>query len=159
MPPAELTIELLADHPEAIPTVCAWLIAEWGDSQARGAVEDLCAALQGQLNRDSIPVQLVALIGQRVVGVAMLKEHELKSLFPEKTNWLGSVYVDPEFRQQGIASALVEQAVCLAQSLGIGKLHLQTLATDGGLYAKLGWVPEQRVQHLGLERLLMTRVL
>ena len=157
MPLAEMSIEFLADCPEAIPTVCQWLIAEWGDPQARTAVDDLCESLKGQLNRDRVPVQLVAIIEQRVVGVAMLKEHELRSLYPDLKNWLGSVFVDPSYRQQGVASGLVERAVALAGEFGIRKLHLQTLALEGGLYTKLGWQPSHRVHHLGLERLVMTK--
>lgn len=41
----------------------------------------------------------------------------------------------------------------------VERLHLQTPALDGGLYARLGWEPIAQVTNHGLDALVMERVL
>ena len=39
-----------------------------------------------------------------LLGVAVLKRHEMVDLYPEKCFWLGGVFVAPEFRRQNLGS-------------------------------------------------------
>lgn len=150
-----ISIAFLADHPDAVPVVSKWLIDEWGERGSTTAVARFVECLRPQLNRDRIPAQFIALIDQQVAGIAMLKKHELLAVHPELVNWLGSVFVAPEFRGQGIATALCRHAVDVARSLGISTLHLQTADLSGGLYARLGFQPSHQIDHAGLVRLVM----
>jgi GNAT superfamily N-acetyltransferase len=154
-----IRVEFLADHPEAVPSVARWLIDEWWPEKTKQAAEELVAALQQRASRDKAPIDLVALVDDRVAGVATIKPHELRELFPEAPNWLGGVLVDPEQRGRGVAAALAEHAAQVARSVGIPVLHLQTEHLDGGMYARLGWQPWQKIEHEGSQRLVMRRPL
>ena len=151
------SVGFLADHQGAILTVSQWLVREWGTDKSPAAVDEFAHALRAKLNRDRLPLQLVALFEQRVIGIAMLKEHELRAVHPELSNWLGSVFVDPQFRSRGVGSMLVEAIEHLARSLGVRALHLQTEDLSGGLYVNLGWKPLRTVEYEGLRRLIMSK--
>lgn len=59
---------------------------------------------------------------------------------PELTPWLASLYVEPDFRGQGIAVKLIKDITQKAKSLGYHALYL--LAFDEALpnwYEKQGW--------------------
>ena len=155
----QVSLGLLADHHGAIRTVSQWLVDEWGADKSPAAVDELADSLRSRLNRDRVPLQLVALFEQRVVGIAMLKKHELRAVHPELTNWLGSVFVDPVFRGKRIASLLAEKIEELARDLDIRVLHLQTEVLSAGLYTKLGWKPSHVVEYDGLQRLIMVKEL
>jgi hypothetical protein len=60
---------------------------------------------------------------------------------------------------QDYGSQMVEQIVKMALRYGVEKLHLQTDAMDGGLYARLGWTPYTLVTNRGLDVLVMERQL
>ena len=109
------------------------------------------------LGRDMLPIAVLALDGDAPVGVAELKEHEMLSLYPDHTPWLGSVFVRPESRGRGIASQLASQIAALAESRGATRIFLQTERLDGGLYARLGWQPVEQVTYRGQQVLLMVK--
>ncbi len=150
-------IVFLADHHESVRAVSQWLVDEWGIDKSPAAVDEFAVSLRSGLNRDRLPLQLVALVEQRLVGVAMLKKHELRAVHPELSNWLGSVFVDARFRSKGIGSLLVQRIEQLARDLDIRVLHLQTEDLSGGLYARLGWKPSHTVEYEGVRRLIMTK--
>ena len=65
------------------------------------------------------------------------------------------LFIVPEYRDQGIGSALIRAALARTQALGFSQLNLYT---SGGLpryYEKLGWTIDERVQYLGKERTIM----
>ena len=136
-----------------------WLVREWETDKSPAAVDEFADALRSKLNRDRIPVQLVALSEGRGIGIAMLKKHELRAVHPELSNWLGSVFVDPAFRRRRVGARLVEAVEHLARSLGIQLIHLQTETLSGGLYARLGWKPSHIVEYEGVRRLIMSKEL
>ena len=153
----QLSIGLLADHHESTRAVSQWLVDEWGTDKSPAAVDEFADSLRSRLNRDRVPLQVVALFERRVVGIAMLKKHELRAVHPELSNWLGSLFVDPQFRSRRIGSLLVERIEQLARNLDIRVLHLQTEDLSGGVYARLGWKPSHTVEYKGLQRLIMTK--
>ncbi len=155
-----LSFAYLADRPEAVPQIARWWFDQWGHHHPPGdSVEALTSRVLNLLSRDRLPIQIVAILENRIVGVAALKLHELFDLYPEKDFWLGSVYVAPEFRGRGIASALSMKIVEIAKSQGIRSLHLQTESLDGGLYAKLGWQKLEQINYKGYDALVMVKQL
>ena len=152
-----LSFAYLADRPEAVPQIAHWWFDEWGHLSPGDSVDALTARVQGLLHRDQLPIQIVAIVENSIVGVAALKLHELIDLFPEKEFWLGSVYVAPEFRGRGIASALAMKIVEIAKSRGIKSLHLQTQSLDGGLYAKLGWKKLEQIHYDGYDAVVLVK--
>jgi Acetyltransferase (GNAT) family len=149
---------LLADRPEAIPTVARWYYDEWGHKAADNSFEQTCERIRGKLNRDKAPLHLLAVGSDQVLGVAQLKIREM-DIYPDKEYWLGSVYTPIPFRHQGVASGLSDQVAALAKSFGIDTLFLQTERLDGGLYPQLGWKPLEKVLYKGLDVLVMEKAL
>jgi len=156
---ADLELRYLADRPEAIPQVAGWLYREWGHLNPDNSLATVEAGLAAELSREELPIQVVAILDAAVVGTAALKMHELRDRFPELRYWLGSVYVSTDARGHGIAGALVRYVEQLAIDRGIRVLHLQTERLDGGLYARLGYEPLERIEHRGLAVLVMVKPL
>jgi GNAT superfamily N-acetyltransferase len=153
----EVSVEFLVDRKEAIPAVSNWLFAEWGPLTPSGSAEDIADDLKANLNRDLVPFQLVAMLNEVPIGVAMVKKHELLRMFPERTNWLGCVVVDPLHRNLGIATKLIKSAIDVAEKLGVSVLHLQTENLESSLYARLGWNRTEELEIHGVRRLVMAR--
>jgi GNAT superfamily N-acetyltransferase len=76
-------------------------------------------------------------------------------IYPEKEHWLGGVYIDVAHRGKGAATRMVSHMVKLVRELGVETLYLQTDDVSGGLYARLGWQPLERLYYIGREVLVM----
>ncbi len=150
-------IAYLADHPADVPTVAGWLFDEWGYRRPGLTRQQVIDDISSKLSRDTPPVQLVALRDVEPVGIAILKPHEVRHLFPDYRFWLGSVFVPAQARGSGIATALCRRVEQAARDLAIPRLHLQTERLDGGLYARLGFQPLTKFRDVDEDILLMTK--
>ncbi len=153
-----LTFERLERCPEHVATVARWWFDEWGHESPELTPEANEALVRDSLD-SVLPVTVVALQGDRPVGVAELKAHELHDVLPECTPWLGGVYVAPEARGRGIAAQLVHEIEVIAARAGFRRLWLDTEQPDGGLYARLGWRIDRHMEHGGLHLTVMDRLL
>lgn len=149
--------EFLADRPDAIPTISRWYHDEWGRLKPDESIEHMRSEVAAYTNRDAIPFILLAVRNNDIVAAAQLKFREMAELFPDKEHWLGGVYVPADHRGQGYGSLIVERIAEMAPGYGVQTLYLQTEALDGGLYARLGWIPRARVKHRGVDVLVMER--
>ena len=154
-----LEYSFLADRIDAIPLVTRWYVDQWGYREPGNRLENEIERLKEYANRDRIPFILLATHGEEIVAAAQLKFREMAEMFPHKEHWLGGVYVAAEHRGRGYASQLVRKVAELAPTYGVRTLHLQTEALDGGLYARLGWMPFTQVNSNGQEVLVMERQL
>ncbi len=87
---------------------------------------------------EDIPHALLAFAGGVPAGCAGLKQHG------EGTAELKRLWVEPAFRRQGIASALMDRAEERARSMGCTRLILQTRPAMRGavaLYLSRGYLP------------------
>ncbi len=146
----------LADRPDAIPLVADWYFEEWGYLNPAATPDRIAEKLSAALNRDCIPLVVLAVEGDAVIGAAELKYREM-TVFPEREHWLGGVFVTSERRGYGVATRLIDSVVDTARTLGVRVLHLQTPQLDGGLYLKLGWQRGEQVRYNGLDVLVMAR--
>ena len=153
-----IDFSLLADCIEAVPVVARWYYDEWGHKAPNNSFEDTCKRVEGKLDRDRLPLHLLALDSGTPCGVAQLKIREM-DIYPDKELWLGGVYVPPEYRGRGVASCLSDRVAEMAASFSGDSIYLQTERIDGGLYARLGWKPLEQVHYKGLEVLVMERKL
>ena len=92
-----------------------------------------------------------------MIGTAALKEHEMREVFPDYQYWMGSIFVTPRYRSKGIASLLSNQIVEMAIEHQLPQLYLQTTDITGGLYAKLGWNPLERLNYKNTDTLIMVK--
>ena len=149
-----MTIEYLADHPEAVPTLAAWQHAEWGDVRPGDTAEKRAARLQGWSNRDRIPLTVVAHEANDVLGSASLIEHDMETRM-ELTPWLAGVFVGESYRRRGIGAQLVRRIMDEARKLKIPLLYLYTVHSQK-FYAALGWKLMERTTYREHEIVIMT---
>ena len=153
-----MQIELLADRHDAIPIVARWSFDQWGRGVAGNTLEATIERTMQRLNRDRLPLAVVATEGAKILGTAHLKIREM-DIYPQFEHWLGNVYICAEARGRGLASQLAQHIADRAKGLDIANLYLQTEKLDGGLYARLGWKPVEQVHYHGLDVLVMVREL
>jgi len=149
-----MTIEYLADHPEAIPTLAEWQHAEWGHTRPCDTAEKRAGRLRNYSNRDRIPLTVVALEGTEVLGAASLIEHDMETRM-ELTPWLAGVFVGEAYRRRGIGAKLVRRIMAEAGKLKVPLLYLYTVHSER-FYAGLGWALIERTSYLDHKIVIMT---
>lgn len=125
------------------------VLEQWGHL-SQSTLQRNMEKLSDYLNKDTVPLMILAVENGSVHGCAYLCFHEM-SMYTDKAHWLGGVYVDKPFRGNKLASKLVQRLASIANSMGITELHLQTEDLSGGLYAKLGFKEIDRVNYRGVE--------
>jgi GNAT superfamily N-acetyltransferase len=131
-----IEIEYLVDVPYYLHVVASWVFREW--CREDGSVEKVLSRYKQRLSRGRIPLTLVALRDGTPVGIISLVLDELPTR-PDLFPWLGSLYVVPGYRGNGIGRLLVRRAEFIAQELGVGMLFVFTDSL-GDLCEKEGWV-------------------
>jgi len=144
-----MDIRYLADHPDMVPVLAAWIFNEWSYLYPAMTLEDVVRFLRERVNRERLPLTLVAFEAGQPVGTVSLTTYDMETR-SDLSHWLTSLYVAEPLRRRRIGSGLVETAELKAAEMGIDRLFLFTTdAALGGLfYAKLGWtVKEQTTYH------------
>lgn len=127
----------LVERPDLAEQVSVWGFDEWGHLNPGQTLEQRRAHIQGKMNVDRVPIAFVALgDDDGIVGTASLIFDDLEG--DPRNPWLASVYVPPEHRKKGVASALVRKVEDAARRIGYDRLYLFT-STAPSLYAALGW--------------------
>jgi predicted N-acetyltransferase YhbS len=149
-----MTIEYLADHPDALPTLAQWQHNEWGDLRPGDTVDKRRTRLQGFCNRDRIPLTVVALDDGEVLGSASLILHDMETRM-ELTPWLAGVFVGEPYRRKGIGAELVRRIMIEAGKLDVPLLYLYTVHSER-FYAALGWVLHEHTSYREQNVTIMT---
>lgn len=149
-----MTIEYLADHPEFVPTLAKWQHDEWGHHSPGDSVEARMARLQGSLNRDCIPLTVVAFDEGALLGAASLVHHDMDTRL-ELSPWLASVFVGSDHRRQGIGAQLVRRIMSEATVLKVPLLYLYTVHSEK-FYANLGWSLQEHTAYREQKVAIMT---
>ena len=148
-------IRYLADRPDAIPLVARWLHDEWGRFRPGASVERSMASLEKQARRDGMPLALLAVDGDAVVGTASLVEHDMDTR-RDLSPWLASVYVAAARRRRGVGTALVDAIVQESKRAGLENLFLFT-DSEEAWYGGLGWQWVEACVYQGRRVVIMTR--
>jgi N-acetylglutamate synthase-like GNAT family acetyltransferase len=148
-----MEIAPLDEHPEHIPTLARWHLAEWGHHSTGRTQESTEERLRRHAASDAIPLTMVALEAGEPVGSAALVWNDMKTR-PKIRPWLADVVVDPAWRRRGIGSKLVRRLVEKARELGVETLYLYTPDQDR-LYTSLGWETVERLEYRDEEVVLM----
>lgn len=140
-----MKLEYLGDHPEAVTTLAEWQHAEWGHIRPDDTTEKRATRLRGWSNRDRIPLTVVALQDNEVLGSASLIEHDMETRI-ELTPWLAGVFVGEAYRRRGIGAELVRSIMEEARKLNVPLLYLYTVHSEK-FYAALGWKLMERTSY------------
>jgi N-acetylglutamate synthase-like GNAT family acetyltransferase len=119
-----------------IPVLADWHHHEWSSFNPGKNVDQRIESMQSYLSDDLVPSTFIAK-GTHLMGSAAIIENDM-DIHAELTPWLASVYVAPEFRNQGVGSRLVERIMEEARKTGIRELYLFT-PDRVSFYEKLGW--------------------
>ncbi len=151
-----MEIAYLANHLDFAPTLAEWHYQEWNRLHENDSVARRLDSLIGAANRHRIPSVFVALEKGELCGSATLAPYDMETR-RDLTPWMTDVFVAPEFRRRGIASALVRRIVDEARALDVSELYLFTTGPwRTMLYAGLGWSVIDRPIYREIERVLMS---
>ena len=133
-----MEIKFLVDYPEHVEMVSNWIYKEFIEGIRAGISYELILKSCGARNKDSLPISLIALKNNICVGTISLFENDLKER-RDLSPWLGALYVDKEFRNQGIAKQLIDRIIEIAKEMKKDKIYLRTEHASE-YYKKLGWI-------------------
>jgi ribosomal protein S18 acetylase RimI-like enzyme len=91
--------------------------------------EEMRRRYQAELD-DPDALLVVAEEDGRIVGMAAGHIHKPSSMSEELAVELGSVYVEPGYRQRGLASALTSEVARFARERGVERITLKTFAQN-----------------------------
>ncbi len=98
-----MNFEFIADRQDAIPIVARWYFEEWGQNVPGNSIEQTIDRINGKLDRHKLPLLILAIEDEKILGVAQLKLHEM-DIYPERNFWLGSLFVSPTCRGKGVGT-------------------------------------------------------
>ncbi len=152
-----MKIGYLADHIGTIPILARWSFDEWAYLHPDRTISDVEQLLLERSNKSTIPLCLVALENNSVIGMVALKEHDLESR-PDLSPWLAGLYVDKKHRGKGIGKALVLAIEEKAAKLGVERLYLYTPGQEQ-FYSQLKWTVAEDTQWNGHSITIMEKML
>jgi GNAT superfamily N-acetyltransferase len=151
-----MEIVYLADHEDQLPKVAEWYFKEWGHLLENPLTNIYVSRLKSCLNKTQFPLVMLAMDGEELIGAAQIKLNQM-SIYTNKEHWLAGIYVEPKYRGNNVAANLIEKIQEIAIAFGVETLHLQTEHLSGGLYAKLGWQPDELVNYRNTDVMVMSK--
>lgn len=133
----DLQIHPLKDHHDLIDSCAAWSYAEWGCQVKGCTLDNIRKKYQSSLSDDDLPLIWIAIQDGNPVGMTSLKnkDHtERKDIGP----WVGTLYVHPKYRGQGIGRKLSKFIEEQAKIRGHKQLYLYTSAAQN-FWIKQKW--------------------
>jgi len=107
---------------------------------------------------DTIPITFVALdnmgINRKIVGVVILNCNDLEGALLENAYRLSTLYVDKEYRRQGISLKLINALMCKVEQRQVKDVWLYTHEQQD-FYIKLGWEFQMKRQCYAAEACLL----
>lgn len=140
-----MKIEYLADHEDVIPIISDWFYREWSYLYPERTKDDFRRFISERVNKDKVPLTLVAFEGEELVGTVCLKTHDMDTK-TELSPWLAGLYVKESWRKKGVGSALVKAIEQKAIELGINLLFLYTPESEN-FYYNLGWRVKEKTNY------------
>ena len=148
-------IVAVSDRPELASLVARWRVDAFFSYSDCYTAEQMTALI---LACPSGPEETFVLFdGGQPVATAGVVRSDLDTR-PELTPWLAGLFVAPEFRRRGHATALVRRAEAFARVRSVPVLWLYTAKAES-LYARLGWQRAGIEQEDGEQVVLMRRSL
>ena len=134
--PEEIKILNLADVPEYMEEVSRWLWLEWAKADGY-SLEEIVYRTRYASQRDTVPQMLVAVIGDKPVGVVSLWLNDAKTR-QDLSPWMATLYVKEEYRNLHIGQRLQAASIEVVRALKrYPCLYLITKLEN--YYEKIGW--------------------
>lgn len=130
-------IGLLADHPEVFRPLAAAYEREW--PKWYGVYGDAMTDLTDRSRHSGLPIGLVAVEGDTIVGALTIAERSVSS-HAHLSPWIIGFWVEPGRRNRGIGSRLLAGALSHGRREGIACLYAATAAASS-LFVREGWTP------------------
>ena len=147
-------IVLLADHPEMLTPLAAAYEREWPEWY--GIRGDAMTDLRERTRRIGLPVGLVALEGDTVIGALAIAERSVSS-HAHLSPWIVGFWVEPSRRNRGIGAQLLAAACDHAHQEDIARLYAATAAAVG-LFTREGWsVIDRGTSDLGAKTTIFSK--
>lgn len=133
----------LFNHPDHLEAVAQMIYVEfWRDRVDGMSVDDLVTHLRTATDPSRIPLSLVALDGERLVGTINLIEND-DSTRTHLRPWLAALVVAADVRGQGVGTRLVRALLTDVERLKFPTVYF---GTDGpGFYERIGALPHEQV--------------
>ena len=119
-----ITVDYLKNHPEHVITCAQWSFNQWGRYRPDKTLHDFIESRKEYLNDTSLPLTLLAFDGTKPVGMVSLATS--KEICSELQPWLSTIYVIPEYRNQGIGTLLEEKICQKAKEMSYTKMYCYT---------------------------------
>ncbi len=132
-----MEIQNLKSAPQHLMQLAQWHQAEWSYLNPGSSLEDRIEKMQAYLSGDFLPSTWVAQENDQPLGSAAIVKQDM-DIHLDKSPWLASVFVSPEFRQQGLGSALVREVMEAARQQDVSTLWLYT-PDKASFYRQIGW--------------------
>lgn len=138
-----------------VPIIAKWIYDEWAYVYPQKSLQDIQRTLISRINEREMPITLVAHDERGVLGTASLKAEDLE-ISSELTPWISSVYVQPDYRGEGVGTALAGEIEKISGELGYRRIHLFNPISQG-VFEKLGWTMVQTMQYGGKELAILAK--
>lgn len=125
-------IEPLRARPELLETAARWFHEKW-QVPLEAYRESMSACIA---RADCVPQWYLALAGDRIVGGLGVIENDFHKR-PDLAPNICAVYVEPAYRRQGMARALMERAC--EDLRGMGRRDVYLITTHTAFYERCGW--------------------
>lgn len=132
-----MIIQNLKHVPQHLKQLAHWHHAEWSYLNPGQSLDARIQKMQAYLDDEFLPSTWVAHKDGQPVGSAAIVKQDM-DIHLDKSPWLASVFVSPEFREQGTGSVLVRQVMEAARQQGVETLWLYT-PDKASFYQRLGW--------------------
>ena len=139
---APLRIARLSDVPEVLGDIADLYTTVWPGWYGPSGPGDALTDLTERCRDAGLPLGLVLLSGEHLIGAAALAPVSFGAMAGEGP-WLIGLVIDPAHRRQGHATRLIAKAEAEARAAGAQWLYCTTEATAGVLIRR-GWTDLRR---------------
>jgi len=133
----KIEIEYLANNQQFLEEIASYWCKEWSNTWDEKAIAKKVEKLKKKAQIGKLPFLFVAKKEEKLVGTGGLFIDDLDGR-EELSPWLGGVYIVEKYRNQGVASTMIQKLINEAKRLGFRKVYLYT-ENASGLYEKLEW--------------------
>lgn len=111
----------------------SWMYNWWGKSDG-WSKEKVSTYMKSSFNKKCLPMTFIAF--NEEVGMCQITLKDLDCR-PDIYPYIANLYIDENYRNNGIVKLLLDEAIRTAKEINLTKLYLYT--THIGLYEKYGW--------------------